>query len=244
MSEYTDTDKATALIGIYQAAQQVYQLATTGKTDELAYQTTVNTLFVENPQNTLDVFGGDVQNIQTGVKTLLAQMSSDQAVSDRNIEITKYVLSLMILEKNVSKTDGVLDKVFRVIESAKGQRDHFDDFHDNVIATLARAYSDNISQVNPRIMVNGAHGHLQNPKVANKIRALLLAGIRATLLWRQVGGSRWGLLWNRKKYLRSAQSLYRVELDKDAEKNDSNKSSESPYFGNDKDRDNDNGGWH
>ncbi len=210
---YTDQDKAIALIGIYQVAQQVYQLATSGKTDETAYQTSINSLFCENPDDTLDVFGGDVQNIQLGVNTLLAQMSSNESVSARNIEVTKYVLSLMILEKNVSKTEGTFDKVSRVIESARAQRTHFGVFHENVIATLARAYSENISPINPRIMVNGQHGHLQNPKTANKIRALLLAGIRAAVLWRQVGGSRWGLLWSRKKYLQAAQALYRLPAD-------------------------------
>ncbi|RUM91971.1 MAG: lysogenization regulator HflD [Thiomicrospira sp.] len=219
---YTDQDKAIALIGIYQVAQQVFQLATTGKTDEKAFQTSINSLFCENPQDTLDVFGGEVMNIQLGVDTLLSQMSSNQAVSSRNIEITKYVLSLMILEKNVSKTEGALQKVSRVIESARSQREHFSDFHDNVIATLARAYSENISQISPRIIVNGQHGHLQNPKTANKIRALLLAGIRATLLWRQVGGTRWGLLWSRKKYLQSAQSLYRVPPQKEPKSFDDN----------------------
>jgi len=219
---YTDQDKAIALIGIYQVSQQVFQLATTGKTDEKAYEATINSLFCENPQDTLDVFGGDVANIQLGVNTLLAQMSANQAVSARNIEITKYVLSLMILEKNVSKTDGALQKVSRVIESARAQREHFNDFHENVIATLARAYSENISQISPRIIVNGQHGHLQNPKTANKIRALLLAGIRASLLWRQVGGTRWGLLWNRKKYLKSAQSLYRVPLKNEPKSFDDN----------------------
>lgn len=217
MTNYTDQDKTIGLIGIYQAAQQVYDLATTGKTDEAGYQASINSLFSESPENTLDVFGGDVLNIQQGVNTLLAQMSSNQAVSNRNIEVTKYVLSLMILEKNISQTDDTFAKVSRVIDSAKDKRDMFGDFHENVIATLARAYSENISNINPRIMVNGQHGHLQNPKTANKIRAVLLAGIRASVLWRQVGGSRWGLLWNRKKYLRSAQSLHRTIPDHDQE---------------------------
>ena len=208
MTDYTQQDRTIALIGLYQVAKQVYDLATTGKTDETSFEASVNSLFNENPTDTLDVFG-NVDGIQLGTETLLAQMASDKAVSSRNIEITKYVLSLMILEKKISEQEGLLEKVFRVIESAKNNRSHFGDFHENIIATLARAYSENISQVNPRIMVNGAHGHLQNPKIANKIRALLLAGIRASMLWRQVGGSRWGLLWSRKKYLASAQTLVR-----------------------------------
>lgn len=206
--EYVQQDKTIALIGLYQVAKQVFDLATEGKTDNTAFEASVNSLFSENPTSTLDVFG-KVEDIQVGTETLLAQMSSDKAVDSRNIEITKYVLSLMILEKNLSQEEEVLSKVFRVIESAKENRSHFGDFHENIIATLARAYSENVSNIRPRIMVNGAHGHLQNPKIANKIRALLLAGIRASMLWRQVGGSRWGLLLGRKKYLQSAQTLSR-----------------------------------
>lgn len=217
---YTDQDKAIALVGIYQVAQQVFDLATTGKTDSIAFETSINSLFCENPNDTLDVFGGDVMNIQKGVNTLLSQMSSTQAEQIRNIEITKYVLNLMILEKKLSDDSDALGKVFKVIESARSSREHFGEFHENVIATLARAYTENISPLTPRIMVNGAHGHLQNPHIANKIRSLLLAGIRASMLWRQVGGSRWGLLWSRKRYLRSAQTLLRTIAT----------STESPYF--------------
>jgi high frequency lysogenization protein len=44
--------------------------------------------------------------------------------------------------------------------------------------------------LSPRIMVNGDPAHLNNPENANRIRALLLAGIRAAMLWRQSGGGR------------------------------------------------------
>ncbi|MDX1353171.1 MAG: high frequency lysogenization protein HflD [Thiomicrorhabdus sp.] len=209
MSDYTQQDKTIALIGLYQCSQLVYELATTGKADDLAYKTCVESLFVENPQATLDVYGGDVANIQKGVNTLLAQMSSDQAIQNRNIEITRYVLNLMILAKKLKEQGTPLDNIFKLLETAKMQTEQFGELHENVIATLARAYAENVSVVSPRIMVNGQHGHLQNARVANKIRALLLAGIRSALLWYQVGGSRWGLIWSRKKYLQTTQALHR-----------------------------------
>ena len=56
-------------------------------------------------------------------------------------------------------------------------------------------------------MVNGSQVHLNNPENANRIRALLLAGIRAAILWRQSGGSRWKLLVQRNALLREARSL-------------------------------------
>ena len=43
--------------------------------------------------------------------------------------------------------------------------------------------------------------HLQQPNNAAKIRALLLTGIRAARLWRQLGGHRWQLLFSRRKLL-------------------------------------------
>ncbi|WP_178863945.1 high frequency lysogenization protein HflD [Thiomicrorhabdus cannonii] len=211
MAHYSDQDRAIGLIGIYQAAQMVYDLATTGKTDETAFKATLNSLFCDQPENTLAVFGGQADNIQVGVRTLLAQMSSDMAVQNRNVEVTRYVLSMIILEKKLSQLGDKMNRIFSMLETSKAQQQHFGELHENVIASLARTYTENVSDVHPRVMVNGKHGHLQNPAIANKIRALLLAGIRASTLWRQVGGSRWGLIWSRKKYLRAAQSLLREQ---------------------------------
>ena len=65
-------------------------------------------------------------------------------------------------------------------------------------------------------MVKGEPPHLQNPDNINKIRALLLAGIRSAMLWRQVGGLRRHIIFNRRKLLTithrllaSAQAPYR-----------------------------------
>lgn len=213
MSEYIQQDRTIALVGIYQCSQLVYELATTGRADELSYKTCVNTLFADNPEQTLDVFGGDVENIQKGVTALLAQMGSEDSIQNRNIEITRYVLNLMILAKKLKQEETPLGNIFGVLETAKAQTEQFGEFHENVIATIARAYSENVSSVSPRIMVNGDGGHLSNPRVANKIRSLLLAGIRCALLWYQVGGSRWDLIWSRKKYLQTAKTLHRPKSD-------------------------------
>jgi high frequency lysogenization protein len=56
-------------------------------------------------------------------------------------------------------------------------------------------------------MVVGDQNYLGSQNTVNKIRALLLAGIRAVLLWRQCGGSRWKLLFFRKKIQEEAQFL-------------------------------------
>ena len=55
MSEYTQQDKTIALIGLYQCSTLVYELATTGQADNLAYKTCVESLFVSNPKSPSDV---------------------------------------------------------------------------------------------------------------------------------------------------------------------------------------------
>ena len=212
-TNYTENDKAIALCGIYQAAELVNLLATEGKAPTTYFEASIDSLFIENPENTLAVFGGKRENIQLGVQTLLSQMQSPEALKPRSLEITTYVLHLIILERKLAKTADAFDKISRIIDTARNQQKHFGRYHENVIATLSRAYSENVSNLSPRIMVKGRQGHLKNTHIAHKIRACLLAGIRATVLWRQVGGNRLGLIFGRKKYLKAAQSLYLPELD-------------------------------
>jgi high frequency lysogenization protein len=50
-----------------------------------------------------------------------------------------------------------------------------------------------------RIHVKGVPEHLRKQDVADKIRALLLSGIRSALLWQQLGGRRWHLFVYKKR---------------------------------------------
>ena len=79
--------------------------------------------------------------------------------------------------------------------------------HENVIANLADIYSNTLSQIPPKIMVAGESNFLNNPSNANKIRALLLAGVRAAVLWSQTGGGRWQVLFKRKQFVQAAREL-------------------------------------
>ena len=80
----------------------------------------------------------------------------------------------------------------------------------DVVEKLADAYYQNFSQLSSvqRIRVMGHKKHLTDTHNVSRIRALLLAGIRATVLWRNVGGNRLILLF-RKKTL--AQQLLEIK---------------------------------
>jgi high frequency lysogenization protein len=72
---------------------------------------------------------------------------------------------------------------------------------------LSQIYQERISTLGPKIMVRGEPLHLQNPDSAARIRVALLAGIRAAVLWRQAGGSKWQLLFQRRKTANTAREL-------------------------------------
>lgn len=55
--------------------------------------------------------------------------------------------------------------------------------------------------------MTGDAKHLQSNGAADKVRALLLVGIRCSLLWHQVGGRRYQLLFQRTKYATTARQL-------------------------------------
>ena len=87
------------------------------------------------------------------------------------------------------------------------QLEHFDVVHPNVTARLADIYMKHISTLGPRIMVSGEHNYLEATDNANRVRALLLAGIRAAVLWEQLGGGRLQFLMRRKLFATTAQEM-------------------------------------
>jgi high frequency lysogenization protein len=87
--------------------------------------------------------------------------------------------------------------------------EHFANNVNDLCHSVSGIYQDTLSKLKFRIKVNGSAQHLQDPKNADMIRALLLCGIRSAFLWRQVGGRRWRLLVQRKQILRTSQQLSR-----------------------------------
>jgi high frequency lysogenization protein len=197
-------DRTLALGGVFQAAWLVDQVARAGKTPQPEYETIIGSLFEFSPVNTEAVFGSRFE-IRSGLQTLIQQLESREET--RNLYIMRYAIGLLILERKLAAQPAMLQKIGNDLENAGHQIRHFGLTHENVIARLADIYSHTISTLTPRIMVSGENSQLQIQNNANKVRALLLAGIRAAVLWRQCGGNRWQLFFQRKKYLKQAKNL-------------------------------------
>lgn len=203
MSFKTLTYQSIALAGVAQSAYLVHQLATTGKADADAFKASIESLIAFNVDNPADIYGG-LAGVKTGLQQLQKQLSTNQLT---NPDQARYVASLVFLESKFSDYPDMQSKVHQKLEVASQQSEHFGATHGNVLANIADIYHTTVSTLAPRIMVNGDPSYLSSQEVINKIRSLLLAGIRSTMLWRQCGGSRWRFLFFRKKMLAEVEFL-------------------------------------
>lgn len=191
----TITNQTIALAGIAQAAALVQQLATTGTADADAMEASIASILKIDSDSVIDIYGG-LPGLKLGLEQLHEQMTGYKIV---NPEQARYSASLVFLEKQLSGRKDMLKTIRNGVEKAKLQSEHFSPMHENVLANLGEIYHSTISTLQPRIMVNGEPGYLSRPDIVNKIRALLLAGIRSVILWKQCGGTRWKFLFFRKK---------------------------------------------
>lgn len=200
-------DQTLALAGIFQAAALVPEIAHTGYCNEAAMETCIRSLFATDPETTLDVYGGELSDIRNGLEVLSTVFA--QQTRPQDAEVLRYVLNLIHLESKLKRKGDVLEVLGSRIDQARHTASHFGYTHSNLLSNLASVYSDTISTLGPRIQVSGNPAMLQREENQHKVRALLLAGIRSAVLWRQSGGHRWQLIFKRKKVILHARELLR-----------------------------------
>jgi high frequency lysogenization protein len=204
--EYTEQDKLIALSGIYQAVLCVQQIARQGSVDQETVAPCIYSIFQTDADSVPEIFGAP-GSLGPGARELLGQLTGKHP---RGLELTRYAIGLLKLERVLSRRRDAVETIRSGIAEARAKLEHFPMLHANLLAHLADIYSRTISQLQPRIMVQGDPRFLQIPDNQNRIRALLLAGIRSAWLWRQVGGSRWKILFGRKQLLAAAREYLRL----------------------------------
>lgn len=200
-----EVDKALALAGLFQAAALVQQLARTGQVDQTAFEPLIGSVFALDPNNLEDIYGG-VKGVSLGVDTLLAVLT--KKASSRYADAIRYSVGLLQIEKQLKHNADINSVLRSRLEQTSNQLIHFDGItHLSIIAKLNDIYLDTIAKFKFRIQVNGNPEHLQKTDNAAKIRAILLAGVRSALLWRQLGGSRLQFAFGKRKLVNALEQL-------------------------------------
>lgn len=198
------TNIVLALAGIFQSALLVKHIAETGQINETAFQSSINSVYKIDAPDVPSVYGGNA-GLLIGLQEL--KLWCDKSKNYKNNDVNRYIYSLMYLERKIAHDKAKLNVLTRRIKQAVSQANYFSGTHPTVLSSLASIYVDLFGSYSFRIQVLGAAEILNKPEVANKIRALLLAGIRSTVLWRQLGGGRLQLMFSRFKIFQITQAL-------------------------------------
>lgn len=204
MENAFQSDQVLALAGIFQATSLVQQVARHGGAERDPFEASIYSIFQIDADSAEDVFGGR-RGLEHGLNVLCDQLGRQR--HERDAELSSYAIGLLFLERKLNKRPDLINTIRQDIDVATAQTTDSYKTHESVLAKLADIYSNTISTLTPRIMVKGDPQHLNNPSNAHKIRSLLLSGIRATVLWRQVGGNRLSLLLSRSRIVFGAQAI-------------------------------------
>jgi len=176
-------NRTLALAGVVQAAQLADRLANTGEAPESSIASSVGSLFVFNPANTEEVFGG-AKGIKLGLRTLCA--IADQGLQHYAPAI-RYARGMIRLESDLGREES-MGTILHHRLAALHEDNSGEEEVDSICAGLNDVYKDTLSTLTFRIRLRGNRRHLAESIVVHRLRALMLAGVRSAMLWRQMGG--------------------------------------------------------
>ena len=197
--------QTATLAAICQCAALVQKLSRTGRVDNDELTIMLRSITITSPQSPIAVYGDDYRNLTHGLTVISEHLGNRSAHKDP--ELTRYIVSMMALERRLIKQPKLLAELASRISQIERQLQHFDWLDEQILASFASIYSDVISPLSSKIQIAGEPAILKQIANQHKIRALLLAGVRAAVLWRQVGGKRRSILFSRSRILECTEQL-------------------------------------
>lgn len=196
-----------AFAAICQACDMVRDIARYNRTDEQQLDTVLRSLTYLNASTPLEIYG-NLGNLKKGYEVLINQLGNNP---NKDVEVTKYVLGTIALERQLAKRPKAMGQLAERIEDLNRQLDHYQLNDPATIEKVAAIYSDIISPLGRSIEVIGEQQFLTVTSNVHKVRALLLGAVRAAVLWRQMGGKRRQLMFKRLALVEVAeQDLRRI----------------------------------
>ncbi|HCU66839.1 MAG TPA: lysogenization regulator HflD [Rheinheimera sp.] len=202
--QFSYTTQTLALAALCQSIRLVQQIARGDSTDASELAIALQSVAIQNAEEPIDIYGGKLEQLSQGYHILLSQLGDNP---QKDLELTRYAMAVLVLERRMSKNPQALQAVGKRIERLNQQLQHFQITDETIIASIADIYVEHISPLGNRIQIAGKPAELKQSTVQNKIRALLLCAIRAAVLWRQAGGRRYHFILQRKTLLQEAKTV-------------------------------------
>ena len=194
-------ERVLALAGLVQALKQVRRIAETGQADASVLSTALDSVFRIDAESPEAVYGG-IGDLRPGLVLLrdyFGNRNKDEA-------LPRLALAVLQIERRFVRDGAMVQQVQEGIASTATIADRLGSSHPDVLAALGKLYADTVSNLRPKVMVQGNPHYLGQADIVSEIRALLLAALRSAVLWRQMGGSRFDFLIGRRQMQAAIES--------------------------------------
>lgn len=187
-------ERVIALAGLAQALKQVRRIAETGQADAAVLATALESVFRIDAASAEAVYGG-LGPVRPGLRLLHGYLHA----RPDDEQLPKLALAVLQLERRFVNDRGMVERVQQGIAAAGAHAARSGSTHPEVLASLGNLYSETVSRLRPRVMVQGNPHYLGQADIVAEIRAVLLAALRSAVLWRQMGGSYLDFLLRRRQ---------------------------------------------
>ena len=190
--------ETVALAALLQCCSQISRVAGTGYMDEHAAACVVRGLVVTNPRTVEDIYAPG--RLMNGFKQLVECFDRSSGAKTREtIAITQMALKIISLEIEIARNTTIFSRMGSEIDREAAMifsknPDYLEAgpeviLNPEYLSEFSSLYQSIISPNFSKLMIYGEEQHLRQTLNQDRIRALLLSGVRAVVLWRQLGGS-------------------------------------------------------
>ena len=190
-----------AISGVLRAARIVQDLARRGRTQSEHFRCALVSVGTVDESDAKKALGG-IDSLVFGLDDL-TQKQPDAFLMER----VRYATALLDLAKTLGKSPEASGQIGKVLAELPDHLDGAEPDSLESIGALADVYTSNLSDLTPKIVIKGEQRFLEDPSLVEKVRAILLAGVRAAYLFSQAGGRKWHLFVYRKKFAAVAAQL-------------------------------------
>ena len=197
-------DQVLAFSGMFQAASLVHQLATRDSHDETALLSSALSVLRIDTDSVEGIYGGR-DDLLLGFQVVTQMFGRRSDLVPR--QLFQYSVAMHQLAVRIPVMSHVSEIIRGGLEDLNREFLDRGDFPEDdetqvehLYESLAGLYARSVSTLTPRILVQGSQQRLSSPATVNRVRTALFAGIRSSFLWHQLGGRRWHLLFQRRKY--------------------------------------------
>ena len=193
--------RVLALAGLVQALAEVRRIAETGQADASVLATALDSVFRIDAESAAAVFG-TATDLRPGL-LLLRDYFGNQ---NKDEALPRLALAVLQIERRFVRDGAMVQQVQDGIAATAPLAERLGSSHPDVLAALGKLYADTVSNLRPKVMVQGNPHYLGQADIVSEIRALLLAALRSAVLWRQMGGSLFDFLLGRRQMLAAIES--------------------------------------